>query len=205
MKKVIHAVGPIYHNGLHGEEEQLRSAIKISLEKAEEFKLESISFPAISSGIFGYPKEKCATDFFRVITAYCKKESDSKVKHIRLTNFDSPTVSVFCQIFELWKSWIENEEQKIDQPGFPDFELPKPLQRSQSQEETKEKEYPVVELRQVQSTFPEEIKMEEEVKEQKKTQESEITQKIEAAVEAEAAPEAPEESQNDKEQEDKDT
>jgi O-acetyl-ADP-ribose deacetylase (regulator of RNase III) len=52
---VIHAVGPVWRSGQAGEPEQLASAYRRSLELAHEASLRSIAFPAISTGIFGYP------------------------------------------------------------------------------------------------------------------------------------------------------
>ncbi len=52
---VIHAVGPVWHGGGAGEAALLASAYRSSLRLAEEHELESIGFPAISTGIYGYP------------------------------------------------------------------------------------------------------------------------------------------------------
>jgi O-acetyl-ADP-ribose deacetylase (regulator of RNase III) len=52
---VIHAVGPVWHGGRSGEADALASAYRRSLELAGEYALASIAFPAISTGIFGYP------------------------------------------------------------------------------------------------------------------------------------------------------
>lgn len=57
-KHIIHAVSPYYEDGLHGEEEKLRSCYRKSLELAYEVRAESIAFPLISTGSFGYPKEE---------------------------------------------------------------------------------------------------------------------------------------------------
>jgi Predicted phosphatase homologous to the C-terminal domain of histone macroH2A1 len=60
-KYVFHAVGPVYRDGRHGEAELLRSCYMTCLELAKEHGVESISFPSISTGIYGYPLEEAAT------------------------------------------------------------------------------------------------------------------------------------------------
>ena len=65
---VIHTAGPVYQDGRHGEEEKLRASYRNSLKRAIENRCKSIAFPLISSGIYGYPKDKAlraATDEIR--------------------------------------------------------------------------------------------------------------------------------------------
>jgi O-acetyl-ADP-ribose deacetylase (regulator of RNase III) len=57
---VLHAVGPVWHGGAHGEPELLASCYRRALELAYELECRSIAFPAISTGIYGYPPEPAA-------------------------------------------------------------------------------------------------------------------------------------------------
>ncbi len=57
---VIHTVGPIWAGGAHGEEETLRDCYRHSLRLAEELGAESMAFPSISTGLYGYPVERAA-------------------------------------------------------------------------------------------------------------------------------------------------
>jgi len=95
-KNIFHAVGPMWHGGNQGEDIILGMCVRSCLEKADELKLTSISLPAISSGIFGFPKEKCATVMFEMVRSYFQeKEGKTNLKEIRFTNFDDRTVDIF--------------------------------------------------------------------------------------------------------------
>lgn len=72
-KYVIHTVGPVWHGGGQGEPELLENAYKNSLAIAREKKLTSIAFPAISTGIYGYPKDEAAEIAVRTCLEFLKE------------------------------------------------------------------------------------------------------------------------------------
>ena len=67
---VFHAVGPVYRDGRHGEPELLAGCYRRSLRLAVEQGARTISFPAISTGVYGYPAESAAEIAVREVTAF---------------------------------------------------------------------------------------------------------------------------------------
>jgi O-acetyl-ADP-ribose deacetylase (regulator of RNase III) len=102
-KYVIHAVGPVWSErsgdpapagGDGDEDNKLSAAINGSLEVADELKCSSISFPAISTGIFGFPKDRAAKIIFSSIEKYFSQHQ-SGIKLVRLVLFDDETIRAF--------------------------------------------------------------------------------------------------------------
>ena len=82
-KYVIHTVGPIYRDGTKGEAKLLQSSYKKSLERAREKGLQSISFPAISTGIYGYPLDEAAHLALKTCIEFARGNTDIKlIRHI---------------------------------------------------------------------------------------------------------------------------
>ncbi len=91
-KYVIHAVGPRMGEG--DEDNKLKNATLNSLELADKYHVESIAFPAISTGIFGYPKDRCADIMLSTIIDYVSRK-ETNLKKIILCLYDDETYKIF--------------------------------------------------------------------------------------------------------------
>lgn len=90
-KYVIHAVGPI--SGTDHEDEKLKDATLNSLKLADKKHLKSISFPALSTGVFGFPKERCAIIMLSTTIAYL--EGPTGLEKVIFCLYDNETLSIF--------------------------------------------------------------------------------------------------------------
>ena len=89
---IIHAVGPVWEGGAHGEPRALASAYTRSLAVADELGARSMAFPAISTGIYGYPLEE-ATD----IAVATVTDTTTAVERVRFVCFDDRTLAAYQQ------------------------------------------------------------------------------------------------------------
>lgn len=99
-KHVFHAVGPVYRDGLHGEPELLASCYRRCLQLAEEHEAVTISFPAISTGVYGYPIEQAAAIALREVTAHLNRE-DVHVRHAIFVLFGRSAYEAYAQALRM--------------------------------------------------------------------------------------------------------
>lgn len=105
-KYVIHAVGPVWGDphdagtGGSDEDNKLESAITGSLRLADELECASIAMPAISTGIFGFPKDRAAGIIFSATERYFFENTTSAIRTVKLVLFDPHSVDVFINVWE---------------------------------------------------------------------------------------------------------
>jgi O-acetyl-ADP-ribose deacetylase (regulator of RNase III) len=90
---IIHVVGPRWRGGNHGEPELLASCYRRALEVADELGARSIAFPAISTGIYGYPPDQAA-----VVAIQAIRQTPTEVELVRLVAFDDDTYRLYDRL-----------------------------------------------------------------------------------------------------------
>lgn len=98
-RAIIHAVGPVWAGGDQGEDRLLAEAIRNTLEAARERGYERIAMPAISTGIFGFPKERAAPIFWETIAAFAAAHPEEPPREIRIVILDEATLRPFLAAF----------------------------------------------------------------------------------------------------------
>ena len=92
---VIHAVGPVWRGGSHGEPELLTSAYRESLRRAAEHDVRTIAFPAISCGVYGYPVAQAASIAVGEVRSFL--QSDPTLERVILTCFGRTVLDAYVR------------------------------------------------------------------------------------------------------------
>src|SRR3954449_4451654 len=87
---IIHTVGPVWRGGGNGEAELLASCYRRSLAVADELSARSVAFPAISTGVYGYPRAEAAE-----IAVTTLRSTPTQVELTRLVAFDEETLALY--------------------------------------------------------------------------------------------------------------
>jgi O-acetyl-ADP-ribose deacetylase (regulator of RNase III) len=90
---VIHTVGPVWRGGEHGEPELLASCYRESLARADEMGAATVAFPAISTGVYGYPLEAACE-----IAVATVRATDSSVDEVLFVAFDTRTADAYSRL-----------------------------------------------------------------------------------------------------------
>jgi len=101
---IIHAVGPVWGEG--NEDEKLADAIHGSLVLADKLNLNTISFPAISTGVYRFPVQRAVRIILKEFLSYFEIFPSTSLKHIRLVMFDEETLAVSLEAID---EVLENE------------------------------------------------------------------------------------------------
>jgi len=97
VKYVIHTVGPVWHGGNTNEEETLRNAYRNSLLLAEQYECETVAFPSISTGAYGFPLALAAPLALAQISQFLLQAKN--VKTVRMVLFDVSALAAFDHAF----------------------------------------------------------------------------------------------------------
>lgn len=97
-KFVIHTVGPVWHGGNQGEPQLLQNCYRNSLQLAEDHQLQSIAFPAISTGVYGYPFDQAS----RIALSATQKflETSNSLKKVIFILFSNTDYNAFRKIYK---------------------------------------------------------------------------------------------------------
>ncbi len=98
-KYVIHTVGPVWRGGKHNEDELLASAYRRSLEVAIENGVETIAFPNISTGVYGFPKKRAAEIAINTVKNFTEKHTE--IKKVIFVSFANKNYKIYKDLLNI--------------------------------------------------------------------------------------------------------
>lgn len=105
-KWVIHTVGPVWYGNKDGEEERLlMSAYRRSLEEAVRIGARTVAFPAISTGVYGYPKAEAAKTAIETIMAFLDGDKGGAIDEVRLVCFSKESADCHTAALAAWSAY----------------------------------------------------------------------------------------------------
>ena len=127
-KYVIHTVGPVWHGGLFGERKLLSSCYRESLNLARDAGCESVAFPLISSGVYGYPRDRALDVAVETIGAFLRDHDMT----VYLVVFDRASFQIGERRFQDIESYIDDhyvdlrqdKARRVQSVGFPPTPAP---------------------------------------------------------------------------------
>jgi len=158
-KYIIHVVTPIWTGGDNNEAFRLEKCIINALLRAEELEIRSIAFPSLTSGVFGFPRDKCAEIIINKCLEYLEENiKDTTLREIKFINMDVNSVKAFKHQMDklITQKFVLEQESGLLQNTISDDSLVQPSQiRLATKEEQKiheenieEETSPTVETRQ---------------------------------------------------------
>lgn len=95
-RHVIHCVGPVWHGGGSGEDGLLAGCYRAALSLAKAHGLKSLAFPAISTGVYAFPRERATRIALKTVLG----EADQSLELIRFVCFDEETAETYRRVFD---------------------------------------------------------------------------------------------------------
>lgn len=97
-KYIIHTVGPVWHGGKNNEDKLLVNCYKNSLQLTVEYRIKSIAFPAISTGVYSFPIERAAEIAVKTVKEFLM--SDNSIEKVMFACFSERDYRIYIQIFD---------------------------------------------------------------------------------------------------------
>ena len=97
-KYIIHTVGPVWQGGNHNEAAKLASCYRRSIEVALELKARSIAFPAISTGVYGYPPHLAAPIAIETVNITLQRITKNHISSVIFVAFDTATYEIYTKL-----------------------------------------------------------------------------------------------------------